>query len=144
MFFQQKTIKNRPSKQQGFTLVELIAVMAIITILSATIIVSLQSYKDRSKVDKMLAEISAAVEKAYLCWADDGEVKSVSAGDDICDLGPGYGKWPDLESGFSYNDNMSGINNWWIKIVPPNDLEQICCSSTNNRCIKQESNASCP
>ena len=127
----------------GFTLIELMTVMAIIAVLASAIMISLGVQRKRAVTNKVLTEMSGAIQNIYLCKSDDGEVESITAGSNICNLGAGYGQWPDLaDTGYSYSGDPSSGDSWYIEVAGT-DLETICCNSKSGKCGKIDSADAC-
>ena len=135
---------------QGFTLIELMTVVAIIGILASAIMISLSVQKKRAVVNKILTEMSGVMEDIYLCKSDDGIVVSPNNGVAVCQFdgtnNDNYGMWPDIGSdGFSYvnSANFSGPN-WFYGAVPSDsEMQTVCCNSRSERCGKLDEGASC-
>ena len=137
----------------GFTLVELMTVMAIIAILATAIIMSLSSHKKRAAGAKALTEMSAVMQNIYLCIADEGTVNppTINGGNNICGTlanAAAYGTWPDLSSGalagFNYNGGSNfAIQPWVYSITDSGAGTTICCNSTSGRCQKFDVAHSC-
>jgi prepilin-type N-terminal cleavage/methylation domain-containing protein len=132
-------IKRRDS---GFTLIELMTVMAIIAILATAIIMSLSSHKKRAEGSKALTELSGIMQNIYLCIADDGTINNpTNAGNAICDIGAEYGSWPSLSeslSGYVYASSDFAIQPWYYSATKAADSVVVCCNSTSGRCQKFE------
>ena len=133
-------LKNNNS---GFTLIELMTVIAIIGILASAIMISLGVQKKRATVNKVLTELSGVMENIYLCKSDDGTVNapdtSTNGGNDICDISGNYGKWPNIgDDEFSYPTGISFSTSTWYYSAIPSDssMETICCNSTSGKCGK--------
>ncbi len=135
-------LKNNNS---GFTLIELMTVMAIIGILASAIMISLSVQKKRATVNKVLTELSGVMENIYLCKSDDGAINppNSTGGNSICDISSNYGVWPDVSesvlgngTGFSISvtgDLNSGNWAYWAKGT---DTEIVCCNSKSGKCGK--------
>ncbi len=129
----------------GFTLVELMTVMAIIAILATAIITSLSAHKKRAEGSKALTELSAVMQNVYVCLADDGTVTTPSGngGTFICNINGAadlrYGTWPSLTgalSGYAYGPSNFTIQPWAYSISKAADTITVCCNSTSSRCEK--------
>ena len=128
--------------RQGFTLIELMTVMAIIAILATAIIMSLSSHKKRAEGTKALTELSGVMQNIYLCIADEGIVNAPASNGNICSgLGAAdtsYGSWPDLSSGalvnFNYNRYGDFASTSWGYSATSTDGTVVCCNSTSGRC----------
>ncbi len=137
----------------GFTLVELMTVMAIIGILATAIMVSLSAQKKRAEGNKALLELSDVMNKIYLCKSDDGNVISPSGtgGQNICnllnsdgdDIGDRYGQWPspnDFGDNWGYGSIDGNFNSSaWAYSVSHDDGTTICCNSKYTKCNKFDS-----
>ena len=121
----------------GFTLVELMTVMAIIGILATAIMVSLSAQKKRAEGNKALLELSDVMNKIYLCKSDDGTVNNPSDGGDICSLGAEYGFWPNLNylgSGWSYGGGTNLDTSSWFYSAFKDGVGVVCCNSKYTKC----------
>ena len=131
--------------QKGFTLIEMLLVIAIIGILSAAILVGVSSQRDKARASRVLVELSGVIQPMMMCWADGGDVNVPSGGTKICVGEPGYGKWPDISSqGWEYNDkDLDGSGSWYLKAKKTGSGEYICCNSTYDRCANMGNDNSC-
>jgi prepilin-type N-terminal cleavage/methylation domain-containing protein len=118
-------------KYQGFTLVEVLVVVAMIAILSSAILVAVSGQREQARRSKVLVEVSGLIQPMMMCWSDGGTVRNSG---NICSLGAGYGVWPDLAaSGWSLTaSNFTDSGNWFFQVSDGSNY--ICCNSTYDRC----------
>jgi len=144
------TKENIASKaKNGFSLVEILIVMAMISIISAAVLVSVSGQKKRAQETRALAELSGIMQYIVMCQSDGGNVNSPnggSGGGNICSLGSNYGKWPKVgaSSALSYFGNYSAnfsVNSWYFYIT--NGTRKVCCNNTSSRCALINNSASC-
>jgi prepilin-type N-terminal cleavage/methylation domain-containing protein len=129
--------------KQGFTLIELMTVMAIIAILATAIIMSLSSHKKRAEGSKALTELSAVMQNIYLCIADEGLVSTPSSNGTICTISGvadlNYGTWPSMTvnlAGYTYGVSNFAVQPWVYSVTKVSDAVTVCCNSTSGRCQK--------
>ncbi len=79
---------NRKLNKKGFTLVELLVVVAIIGILAAIVIVSTSGTTDRVRVASLQSTLSTVTLHANLCASDGGTVQAptsaTTGGGNVC------------------------------------------------------------
>src|SRR5699024_8031143 len=80
------TNMNMKKAQQGFTLIELMIVVAIIGILAAIAIPQYQNYIAKSQVSRVMAETGALRTAIETCMME-GNLGDQDDEDDFCDLG---------------------------------------------------------
>ncbi len=122
-------------KGKGFTLIELLIVMAIIGIMAGVVLVSMKSYAVKGRSTKVLAQVSSVIPSMISCWGNGGGVRPSGSGN-ICDIGPGYGTWPDMTSiGYGYAGIPGAkLNAWFFTVSNVTDGVTICCNSAMNSC----------
>ena len=112
-------------RKQAFTLIELMVAIAIIAVLVAVILVQFQGYAKGALASKALAELSSAIPGMVSCWGNSGTVNTPSSGGNICNLGSGYGQWPQTAAGdlatYSYGGDTSSKANWFVAFANSND-----------------------
>lgn len=140
----------KKSNKKGFTLVELLLVLAIISILSGTILITVSSHKKRAEEAKMQAQLAGAISDVILCRSDDGVVATPhgTAGSiNICSLGGAYGKWPATGGTTGFGNYASGAastfadGTWFVSV--DDTTAMICCNSGSNQCHHLSTGSTC-
>lgn len=88
---------------KGFTLVELLVVIAIIGILAAVVLVSLSSQRDKARRASAVQTVKSVMTIAVSCLTEGGNVlaptsASTGAGNICSAIGFANSVWPDLET----------------------------------------------
>lgn len=131
-----KKQKFPTSNKQGFTLIEILLVIAIIAILASAILVGISGQRERARTSKVLMELSATLQPMMMCWSDSNSVDTTpNNNENICNGIPSYGTWPNLSSsGWSYNSqNINNITHIFT-FTATNGSDSIRCSSTTDSC----------
>jgi len=127
-------------KYRGFTLVEILVVVAMIAILSSAILVAVSGQREQARRSKVLVEVSGVIQPMMMCWSDGGTV--VSGPGNICDI-DGYGVWPNLAAnGWSFSvSDFTDSGNWFFQVTDGSSY--ICCNSTYDRCADMGTDNGC-
>jgi len=134
----------------GFTLIELLVAIAIVGIMAAVVLVSMQTFGKKARASKALAQLSSAIPSMYSCWGNGGNMNPPASGVDICDINTGYGKWPIVGSGYNYSSGSSakGVpahkDDWYVGLKITQDEQMICCNSKMNNCDSFSTEITCP
>jgi prepilin-type N-terminal cleavage/methylation domain-containing protein len=138
----------KKSNKKGFTLVELLLVLAIISILSGTILITVSSHKKRAEEAKMQAQLAGAISDVVLCRSDEGNVNEpngTAGGENICSLGGAYGQWPAtaVTTGFgNYVSDATFEDGAWF-VYTDDGTARICCNSGSNQCHHLNAGTAC-
>jgi len=155
-------MKKTAQNKKGFTLIEILTVLAIIGVLSAVVLVSMSSYGPKARSAKVHSMASSAIPAMISCWGNtDNSGNPAKVSDptkvvNICNLGASYGAWPvfsgDL-SNYSYVATDVNIDNavgkrssqWAFSVesISSSDNKKICCNSTMNGCKISAAGTTC-
>lgn len=127
-------------------MVELLLAMAVISILSGAILVSISAQRKRAFESRMLSELSGTIQPMLMCRTDGNSIVIPHGGDgggNICSTGSEYGTWPSLTgTEFAAADYASGAGetaagSWddgtWHFYID-DGTRRICCNSGTARC----------
>jgi prepilin-type N-terminal cleavage/methylation domain-containing protein len=122
--------------KEGFTLVEILLVIAIIGILSATIYVGLGGQRDRAKAHSALESIRSAFPAAVDCYMRGSDAQRPNAaGDPVCDPANGI-NWPTIDSACNYPGPAADMSGDTViaQCDPGGTLEIHCDATGEGRC----------
>lgn len=136
-------IEKNQKQNKGFTLIELMVVIAIIAILAAAILVGVSGQRKKARETRVLSEVSGVIQPMLMCWSDGGfpYPPSYFGGNNICRNLPAYGTWPKIDgSNFVYyGSNIGGSGDWVIRIIDADSMKvAICCNSKTSQCFKMD------
>ncbi len=134
--------------KKGFTLVELLVVVAIIGILSSVAVVNLNSARDKAKMSAVKTQLNSILPLINLCYSFDNSL--LYDGNNTCDGSNSIvedtvvcnsvtDKWPALENGYNYDSCESDIDDFSFSFgaIPPEDssgLKEIVCNRESLGC----------
>ena len=140
---------------QGFTLVELMVALGIVSIMAAVVLVSMNSYGAKARSSKALAQLSSAIPSMVSCWGNAKDVNAPSNGGNICGADSNYGQWPSVGAGtdlstygYASSADDTGIipkSGWWVALSSgaSDDNIKICCNKAMNNCKVDDEGSDC-
>ena len=140
-------MEKNTSSSKGFTLVELLLTMAIISILAGSILVSLSSQRRKAHEAKVLAEFSGTIQPMLMCRTDGGTINIPSGGTgggNICAATANlnaataaqYGTWPST-TGTGFGNYVSAdldFDDGGWHFYADDGTGRVCCNSGSSRC----------
>lgn len=135
--------------KNGFSLIELMLVVAVIGILAGIVMVPLSGMRERGLETKALAQLSSVIHPMMNCWTDGNEVwfANGSGTADICPGFSAYGQWPEMGDYYSgatdaYQYDVSNIEgqvlgsnaDWAFYVQVSATSRKICCNKRNKKC----------
>lgn len=135
-------MKNMQKKYNGFTLVELLIVIAVIGILSSIVLVSSGGARDKSKRAAALTTASSALPEIVTCQDDNGTITAYTGiggtGAVICAATGHTTTWGSLgTTGWTYNipaKTNAEIGTIIYRLAPPTGQLGIMCDYASNTC----------
>jgi prepilin-type N-terminal cleavage/methylation domain-containing protein len=140
-FLFENKMKKIQNSRSAFTLIEIMVAIAIVGILAAVVLVSMNSFADKARTTRALAQASSVVPSMISCAGNGGTV-SFAVGN-ICTVITGasnYGAWPTWpSSAYTVADNdpvpyYASSSDWVFRVTVDTGQTPICCNSAMNGC----------
>jgi prepilin-type N-terminal cleavage/methylation domain-containing protein len=131
-------IQKQKQNKQGFTMIEILLVIAIIAILASAILVGISGQREKARTSKVLMELSATLQPMMMCWSDGETVvipSAVAGGGNICSGDSSYGTWPVISSeGWFFTTRTIDTVNHTFTLRAAGGESRIQCLDTTDSC----------
>ena len=118
-------MKTTIKANRGFTLVELLLVIAIIGILAAVLFISLGKQRQRARITAFKEQMRTLLPNMTTCVDNGGVLLTPNGtGGDICSLGSHHGTF--LHNDYMKDCTINGTGSYTITRPSPNDYRGTC------------------
>ncbi|MEI7890338.1 MAG: prepilin-type N-terminal cleavage/methylation domain-containing protein [bacterium] len=130
-------LKKKNKIKKGFTLVELLIVIAIIGILSGVVTVSLSGGKDKANTAAAITTLSSVLPELVTCQDDNGSISEYNTASNICTASGHNVKWPSVvKTGYAVTAGAvanPAISSYTFTAAKPSN-PTITCDYAKNSC----------
>lgn len=124
------------SKKHGFTLIEILLIVAIIAILATIVLVSVNQSRKNARINNAKTSLRTVLPIVVSCLDSGKQVNNPSAGNLICQSGLPGSFWPNLSWSYQYGAfNLTNSNNCSFQVSTNEDTTNpLTCSCATQIC----------
>jgi len=108
------------NKKRGFTLIEILIVVAIIAILAGAILVSINNSRKKAQLNSVKSSVRSALPAIVSCKDSGGNVSfpnNPQGGNPICNIGSNLVFWPSLTPSYHYGGGLYNVEDCNFQIL---------------------------